>query len=147
MSDLLRELRDTDRRLGLTETTERQMISTLGAGVPRSSGTALFGIDATQYGSALSVANNAAATPFGAARNFSGLIVMSETAIVGSVAMFLVDGGGAIVLVAQTGANYTVAVGTAASTNVYLVAGVVTVENKLGGVASYNILALRTRTL
>lgn len=148
MTDILKQMRETKRRIGQTETDERQYISTAGAQVPRSSGGPLFAIDVTNEGSALPIGNNGTATPFGNARDFSGLIIISETAVVGSAAVFLVDGAGAVILVAQTAANYTVVAGTAASTNVYTNATpAVEIENKLGGTASYNIMALRTRNV
>jgi hypothetical protein len=128
--------------------TFNQIASTGAISVPRSSGTGLFALDGTNQGSALSIANNGTATPFGASRNFSGLIVISETAVNGSCAVFVADGGGGVALVSASVANtWTTTSGTASRTNVYLVSGAVTIENKLGSTATYNIIALRTRTI
>jgi hypothetical protein len=114
---------------------------------PRSSGVELFAIDGTVSGGALSVVNNGTATPFGSTRNFSGLVIISETAINGTAAVLLVDGGSGVNLVSSTGGAWTVTAGTASKTNVYLVSGALTIENKLGSTASYNVMALRTRSI
>ncbi len=141
-----RQILDLEDQIERLRKADTAPLST-GAQVPRSSGSALFAIDATATGSALSVANDGTATPFGASRNFSGLIIISETAINGSVGLYLIDGGGSVTLVAVAGAFWSVAQGTASKTNIYITASVITLENKLGSTASYNIMALRTRTI
>lgn len=120
-----------------------------GFAAPRSSGSALFGIDGTVAGSGLTIANNGAAGAFGGVRNFSGLIIISETAVNGSCAVFLVEGSGVVVLIAQSATNYSTVAGTASKTNVYIPAGpgTLTIENKLGTTATYNVIAIRTRTI
>lgn len=140
----IRALEDTIERL---RKTDRQDISSNGAQVPRSSGAALFAIDATSAGSQLSIVNNGTATPFSNTRNFSGLIIVSETTVSGTAAVFLIDGGGVVILVSQTGSNYSTTQGTASKTNVYITGSAVTFENKLGSTATYNIMALRTRSV
>lgn len=138
---------DSLRRIVELEKTVERLKTIQIPTTPRSSGTELFAIDCTNSGSELSIANNGTATPFSNARVFSGLIVVSETAVSGTAALFLVDGSGVVILVSQTGSNYSVTVGTASKTNVYITGSAVTFENKLGSTASYNIMALRTRAL
>lgn len=134
--------------LGTAQTFSALKTFSAGISVPRPSGSALFAIDGTAAGSALSVANNATATPFGNSRNFSGLLVISETAVNGAVAVFLVDGGNAnTVLISQVGTAYTNVATSASKINVYMVSGAVTIENKLGSTISLNIVPIRTRTL
>lgn len=113
---------------------------------PRSGGSAVFALDGTSKGSAITVLNTLNATIFSNARVFSGLLIISETAVNGNAAMFLIDGGGTVTLIGTAGATWSVTSGTASKTNVYLVAGVVTIENRLGSTAVYNVMALRTRT-
>lgn len=114
--------------------------------VIRSSGSAAFALDGTSAGSAVSVANGNYVTPFGTSRVFSGLIIISETAINGNAAIFLVDGGGTVTLVGTAGATWSVTLGTLAKTNLGLVGNELRLENKLGSTATYNIVAIRTRT-
>lgn len=129
-----------------TGATAGQIASSGAHQVPRASGAALFGIDGTSQGSALTIANNGTATPFGGVRNFSGLLIISETAVTGNAAMFLIDGGGTVTLIGAAGASWSVTAATASKTNVYITGTVVTIENKLGSTATYNIMALRTHT-
>lgn len=113
---------------------------------PRPTGNAVFALDATTEGTALTIANTANAQVFSNARVFSGLLIISETAVSGAVGLFLIDGAGVCILVSQTGTNYSNTLGTASKSNVYLAAGVVRIENRLGSTATYNIMALRTRS-
>lgn len=113
-----------------------------GAVVPASTGTAQFALDSSPS-TDLSIANNATATPFGNANNFSGLFIVNNTSS-GQVGVFI-QGGGTMILVNQTGSEFTTTSGTASSTNVYLSGLVVTIQNKLGGTRTYNVMALRTR--
>lgn len=112
----------------------------------RSSGAAVFAIDGTQQGSAVSVANNNFATPFGTSRVFSGLILITETAVNGSTALFIVDGAATVTLIQSTSVAWSNAVGTASKTNVYITGTELRVENKLGSTATYNVTAIRNRT-
>lgn len=111
----------------------------------RSSGTALFAIDGTAQGSAITLANLATSTPFSAVNNFSGLIAIKETAVDGSTALFL-TGGGAIALISDPSGHYSAASGTASRTNVYLSSSVVTIENRRGGSRTYNVQSWRLGT-
>jgi hypothetical protein len=115
-------------------------------GMPSSAGTAAFGIDATLVGSTLSIANNGTATPFSNAANFSGMIIVQDTTINGGTGLFIV-GGNTVLMVGNTPANTMTHTATTASrVNVYSVAGVLTVENKLGSTATLRVFAIRTRT-
>lgn len=111
----------------------------------RSSGTALYALDGTAQGSAITIANTATATPFSNANVFSGLIAIKETAVDGSTALFL-TGGGAIALISDPSGHYSAASGTASKTNVYLSASVVTIENRRGGSRTYNVQSWRLGT-
>ena len=107
-----------------------------------STGSAVFALDTA--GQTFTINNNATATPFGNANNFSGLFVVNDTNNTGLCAVFLTGGAG-MILVSQTGTNFTNAVGTAGKTNVYLNGNVVTIENKSGVNTNYNVMAFRTR--
>lgn len=113
---------------------------------PRSSGAALFGIDATNQGSTLVIANNGTANPFGNANNFSGILIVNDTNITGSCAVFIV--GAAITKIAESsGANFTTTSGTAGKINVFFNATpALTIENKNGSSITFSVFGLRTRT-
>lgn len=119
-----------------------------GVAVPRSSGTALYALDVANTGSALTLANNAVGNPFGTGSVFSGLLLISETAVDGVAALYMC-GGLATVLIAESVAGYySITSGTASRTNVYYSPGspfTFNVENKRGGSRTYNIMALRAR--
>lgn len=111
----------------------------------KSAGSAFFGLDVSQTGTALTIANGNTATPFGATAAFSGLFIVNDTATDGRTALFLK--GDDIVKVAETTANtYTTAAGTGSRVNVYLVANVVTIQNNWGSSRTFNIMGLRTRS-
>jgi hypothetical protein len=120
-------------------------ISAVGVGTARSSGTALFALDATINGSSLTLANNATATPFGNAINFSGLVIVNDTATDGAVALYLTGGCVAPALVAQTLAIFSSVAATASKINLYLVSSVITIENKTGVSRTLNIVGIRSR--
>ena len=111
---------------------------------PRSGGSAVFALDATARGSNIVIANDAQATPFSNANNFSGLVIINETAVDGGCALFLVGNGG-VVEVADTLGIFTTTAGTASSINVYLSGGIVVVQNKRGGSRTVNVVGIRTR--
>lgn len=111
----------------------------------KSAGSAFFGLDVSQNGTALTIANSATATPFSGSAVFSGLFIVNDTATDGRSALFLK--GDAIVKVAETTANtYTITQSTASRVNVYLASNVVTIENLWGSSRTFNILALRSRS-
>ena len=110
--------------------------------VPASSGSAVFGIDCTDTG-VTTIANNATGTPVGNANNFSGLFIVTDTTVTGETGIFVI--GAVIALVAQSGTVYTITSGTGGKINVYLTAGVLTVENKQGNSIGFRFFALRTR--
>jgi hypothetical protein len=112
---------------------------------PRSSGTAVFGIDATNQGSGLTIANLATATPFDTANNFAGLVLIRETAVDGSAALFL-TAAGAVAEISDPSGHYSNTSGTATSTNFYRSGTTLTLENRRGGSRTYNILAIRIGT-
>ena len=92
----------------------------------------------------LTILNAATATPLGNNSNFAGLILITETGVSGSTAVFLV--GGFMILLGASNGGFSVAQGTAYKTNVYLSNGVVTMENKTGSTCTYQVVAFRTRT-
>ncbi len=111
----------------------------------RSAGSAFFAMDVQGFGSALTIADNATATPFGATANFSGFFFINDTATDGRSALFIK--GDAIQLVMATTANtYTTTLDTASRVNVYLVSNVVTIQNKWGSSRTFNIMAFRSRS-
>lgn len=110
----------------------------------RSGGSAVFAMDVQGFGSQLTIANAATATPFGASANFSGLFMVNDTATDGRCALFMK--GDAIVKVAETTANtYTTTQSTASRVNVYLNSNVVTIENLWGSSRTLTVMAIRTR--
>lgn len=112
----------------------------------RSGGSARFAMDTTTEGSAISLANNATATPFGNSNNFGGLILINETSAFGSPGLFL-TGGGAMVEIADPGAKYSTTAGTASMINIFFVSGGITIENKTGSTISLNVCAIRNRVV
>jgi hypothetical protein len=117
-----------------------------GARLPRSSGSAVFAVDATSTGSSVTLNNLAAVAPFGNANNFSGLLVVHETAVNGVTALFLCGGGGAKLIMESAVGYYSVAAGTANRANVYYNGSLaLEVENRQGGSRTFNIFAIRTR--
>ena len=118
---------------------------TSGVAVTRSGGTAVFGIDASGTGSALTLANNATGTPFGNANNFSGVIFINETAFNGINAVFLCAGGVTSLLAESAAGYYTNTATTANRANIYYSANVLTIENKQGGSRTFNVFGIRTR--
>lgn len=110
----------------------------------KSAGSAFFGLDVSVTGTALTIADNATATPFGASAVFSGLFYVNDTATDGRCALFIK--GDALVKVAETTANtYTTTATTASRVNVYLNSNVVTIENKWGSSRTFNVMAFRSR--
>jgi hypothetical protein len=109
--------------------------------VPQPQGSQTFALDAN--GTGQSLVNNGTMTPIGGANNFSGLLIVTDINTP-NTAIFLV-GSSTVVLVSQTGSNFSSVATTAAKTNVYANAGVVTIENKTGGTVEYRVMALRTR--
>jgi Right handed beta helix region len=108
-----------------------------------STGTASFGIDASG-GSALTIANNATAAPFGNSANFAGLIIVNDPSVTGATGVFLATNFG-MTKIAGSGMSTTAA--TASSTNVYYNgSNAVEIENKTGGSVNYRVLAIRMRT-
>jgi hypothetical protein len=112
---------------------------------PRSSGTAVFGIDATNQGSGLTIANLATATPFDTPNNFAGLVLIRETAVDGSAALFL-TAAGVVAEISDPSGHFSNTSGTATSTNFYRSGTTLTLENRRGGSRTYNILAIRIGT-
>jgi hypothetical protein len=119
-----------------------------GVNVPRSSGSAVFAIDGSGTGSAITLSTNATATPFGNSSNFSGLILINETAYNGINAVFLCAGGVTTLLAESAAGYYSTAQGTASKANVYYNSNVLTLENKQtagGGSRTFNVVAIRSR--
>jgi len=114
-----------------------------GVGVPRSSGTALFAIDGSAFGSTLTIANDATATPFGGTQNFSGMFLINDTTVDGALGMFI--NGSATILVSQTSTIYTITINTASKINVYAASGAITIQNKTGVSRVLNVVAIRSR--
>jgi len=118
----------------------------LGAVLPRSDSSAVFGIDATSAGASLVVANDAASY-IGAAtatNNFSGWIFIHETATDLSGAIFYI-GNGASYLVSDPVGHYA-ATSTASKSCVFLSADTPVIQNKRGGSRTYNVLTIRSGT-
>lgn len=111
---------------------------------PRSSGSAVFALDASGTGSNITIANNAKARPFGN-NVVSGKFIINDTATDGRVAEFLT--GDALTKVAETTANtYTAnAAGTASRVNVYLTSSFVEIENKWGSSRTFNVVMIKSR--
>jgi pectate lyase-like protein len=119
----------------------RNMRTWIGA---TSAGNALFAIDAAN-GVALTIANNATATPFGNTNNFSGVIYITDPTQTGALGVINICGN-TVEIYSDPLSKFSITAATADKINVYLVSRVVTIENKLGGSANLNIFAIRTRT-
>lgn len=131
--------------MGSTLKVDQIDVATASAGVfPTQTGTATFGIDESA-GATLSIANNATATPFGNANNFSGLMIINDPNITGETGMFLIGGSSTVVIASQTGAFFTTVQGTASKINVYPNSGVITIENKSGFTIGFRVFAIRMR--
>jgi hypothetical protein len=111
--------------------------------VPTSSGTAVFSLDASG-GSSISLITNATATPTGNALNFAGLVIINDTTIDGTVAIFCC-GGAVAQLIGGDTALYSGTKDTASKVNMYYTAGVLYIQNKTAGTRVYNVMTLRSR--
>ena len=120
------------------------LTATAGALLPKSGGTAVWAIDASGTGSDLAILNNATAQPFGAVNNFSGLLMIFDTAFDGISAMFLC-GAAATTLVAGS-STYSATASAASKVSVYYSSSVLTIENKSGANRILSIFAIRMRT-
>lgn len=109
-----------------------------------SSGGANFGLDSSA-GTPIVIANNATVTPFGNVNNFGGLFLISEFQAIGSMAMFLTSQG-IMIEVADATNGFTVTINNAGTINVYLAAGVVTVQNKTGSSVTVRVTGIRLRS-
>jgi hypothetical protein len=117
-----------------------------GARVPRSSGAALFAVDSSGTGSSLTLANGATSTPFGAAANFSGLVIVNELTGSGSTALFMCGGAGAA-LVSESIAGVFAASDTASRACLYYNgSNYITLKNNLSGSRTFHVTAIRTRS-
>lgn len=116
-----------------------------GALLPKS-GTAasLFAVDASGTGSAVTLANGAAAYVFGNSNVFSGLIIVTETATDKSSAMFLIGAGTSGVSSDPSG--HYAAADTGSKSCVYVVSNAVVIKNNRGGSRTYNIFSVRLNT-
>lgn len=120
-------------------------VATKSTGVfPTQTGTATFGIDESA-GTQLSIANDATATPFGNANNFSGLLMINDPESTGGMGLFIIGASSTVVLISQAGSLFTTTQGTASSVNVYANAGVITIENKRGATIGFRVFAIRMR--
>lgn len=112
--------------------------------LPTQTGVAKFGIDESA-GTQLSIANDATATPFSNANNFSGLLMINDPEQTGQTGLFLIGGSSTVVIVSQTGTLYSTTQGTASKVNVYPNSGVITIENKQGATIGFRLFAIRIR--
>jgi hypothetical protein len=115
--------------------------------VPAASGSAIFGLDCTDT-AVISIVNNASSTVFGAANNFSGLLILSESIATGNCGVFA-TGGGFMSLISDTGTSpvFSITIGTAGKINVYVdsITLAVTVQNKFGATINIRVMGIRTR--
>lgn len=112
-----------------------------GVNVPRSSGSAVYAIDASALGSAIVIANNGTATPFGAGTALRGLIAIWSNGD-GVGALLFADSSGASII--SDRANiFAVAAGTASKINVYVTGGALTIENKRGSSVTVSVVGFR----
>jgi hypothetical protein len=120
-----------------------------GLRLPRSSGSAVFGIDAANTGSTIVIANNATATPFGsgtAGGTFSGLVLINN--ITNGINTMNICGSAVIGQTASAAGYFSTTQGTASRVNVYYTAGPnydFTIENKTGASVTLHVFAIRTR--
>jgi hypothetical protein len=119
---------------------------TTGARVPRSSGAALFAVDASGTGSAITLADNATSQPFGAAANFSGLLIVNEANANGVIGIFACGAATTVLISESLAGYYSATSGTASRCNVYYNgSNYLTIENKQGGSRTFSVVAIRTR--
>lgn len=112
--------------------------------LPTQTGSAVFPFDFSASPQ-LSIVNDATATPFGNANNFSGMFIINDPSVTGQTAMFLVGGSSTVVIASQTGTLYSTTQGTASKVNVYPNSGVITIENKSGSTIGFRVFAIRMR--
>lgn len=125
------------------------LVASSGVAAPRSGGSALFALDSTATGSAISIAVDATAQPFGAANNIGGMFQICETVSNGSTALFLtgnVSGAAGVIKVADTNSGFSTTINTASKINVYMASSIVTIQNKTASTISCNVQAFRNRT-
>lgn len=112
--------------------------------VPQPAGAAIFSLDGGN-GVSQPIATNATVTPLGNANNFSGLILIDDDTATGQAAIFLTANAN-MILVSQTAAAFSNTMDNATTINVYLVGGVVTVQNKNASTVGIRVTAIRLRT-
>lgn len=120
-----------------------------GLALPRSSGSALFGIDASGTGSSITIADNATATPFGSGvsgGNFSGLVIINN--VTAGINSLNICGGALIGQLNSYGGYFSTTKDNAGTVNVYYGAASnydFTIQNKTGASVTLHIFAIRTR--
>lgn len=119
------------------------LVASSGVAAPRSSGSALFAMDASNTGLSMTVANAAASYIFAGSptNNFAGLIMVNETSTDKSSAVFLV-GASTCTLLGEAGAHWA-ASNTASKSCVYNPGNSPVIHNNRGGSRTYNIVAIR----
>lgn len=105
----------------------------------------VFGLDATQYGSPITLANDGYTYLFQAGQVFGGAITIQEVSADGSIAQFL-TGGGAIQKIGDPSSQWSAVLGNAGTSNVFVFNGSVGIQNKRGGTRTYAVFTIRTRT-
>lgn len=111
-----------------------------------SNGTARFGIDVST-GDPIPMNNNEVSNLFGNANNFGGRFTVSEYQTFGRMAEFMTTQG-AITKGMETGGggtSFSTTVDTPSSINVYVVSGVLKIQNKTGSFIQLRVLSARLR--
>jgi hypothetical protein len=109
---------------------------------PTADGSQTFSIDAAN-GSTMVVANGVTVTPFGNFNNFSGLVILNESAVTGDTALVLVYGGGVVMV--SVSALFVVGAPGAGKVGLTAPGGVFTLNNNQGAQCTFHIFSIRTR--
>jgi hypothetical protein len=128
---------------------EGNVTADAGALLPRSSGSELFGIDATGTGGSIVIANNAYAAPFGtpgSGGNFSGLLIVNN--VTNGINTLNICGSAVIGQLASAAGYFSTTQGTSGRVNIYYGGGPtyqLTIENLTGASVTLHVFAIRTR--
>lgn len=134
----------TDKAVSKTGTETLTNKTLTDADVNTSSGTAAFSLDASA-GTGITLAVDATATPFSNAANFSGLLIINEYNTQ-SVTGAFVAANATVTELGETASLFSTTANNAGTVNVYLSAGVLTIQNKTTGSVSLRVMSIRMRT-
>lgn len=131
----------------------QQVNAPAGVAVPRTAGNSTVALNCAATGSAITIAAGGSGSPVtggGTASVFGGfaiggLVIITEIAIDGGIAVFAVSGGGGLQKIADPGGIYATTYNNGNTINVYFNGSDLTIQNNRGSSRTFNVMVLRTR--